>query len=267
MLILETEHHPRAIDVSAREVDPFARIVVATRYCVLPIEETGTLSNSRVHELAGWLARRRVLFESWTLPSMRAQVRPPDAWVLLVDARLKGQLMWAIDLGLLPPWATVMLVEPGQASSSALAEFVEGLGWDPGPALVVRCDNDDALHVQYLHAAETWLRLVRPAERLLVSFPMGVCTDVARTCPVLAPSTTGHFSGLYLPDGRGVQAALGYMHTQVYRGGLDVPVRQLITTSPMWCEVLHDDNLANHARPGDLLAATEELWAGFGVGR
>ena len=35
---------------------------------------------------AGWLAGRLALFEAWTLPSVRAQTRRPDAWLVFVDA-------------------------------------------------------------------------------------------------------------------------------------------------------------------------------------
>jgi hypothetical protein len=250
-LILESEYLPRSIDLGARAVDRSVRVIVATRYCVLPVEEKGPLSLERELELRAWLGRREEIFRAWTLPSMRAQRHEPHMWVLLVDRRLM-HIVGPRIADDLPPWAYIVPVDPERASSWTLDWFAAP-HVEKHTAVVARLDNDDAVADDYCHALATWTRLAKPGPALL-SFPHGLQSYAEPLLPPrMALSTTGHFSALVVPAGERLNNALGYMHTLVYRGGLDVPVRQLITTQPMWVEVLHDANLANHPRPGRLL--------------
>lgn len=260
-LILESEHLPTTIDLAERAPNYGVRMVVVTRYCVLPVEETGDLSPERVAQLRGWLSRREDLFRAYTLPSMLAQQQQPT-WLLLVDTRLMHIVGPAIEADL-PSWAYIVPVPPGRASSSILDDVVQTDRW----TVAARLDNDDAVAVDFVKALAVWQGLSVPAPCLL-SFPVGLQHDTRGPLGYrtrLANSVTGHFSALAIPPGGRLNAALGYMHTNVYRadakgGGLDVPVRQLITTQPMWVEVLHSENLANHVRPGPTVAEPASYW-------
>jgi hypothetical protein len=256
-LVLESEHLAINIDLAARAPQYGVRVVVATRYCVLPVEETGALSPRRQDELVGWLARREELFCAWTLPSMLAQAQEP-VWVLLVDRRLVHIVAPRLQADL-PGWAYIVPVEPGQASSSRLGQVIkpDAVSW----TVTARVDNDDAVAVDYCKALAIWTSLATPDECLL-SFPIGAQASAGGAfAPRLTTAVTGHFSAYVTPPGGRLNKALAYMHTEVYRGGLDVPVRQLVTTQPMWVEVLHDQNVANHARPGPALTSDQAYWS------
>lgn len=267
-LVLENEHLTMTIDLAARPNTSEVRVIVATRYCVLPIEETEPLTAKREAQLRGWLERREELFRAYTLPALAAQQHVPEYWVLFVDTRLIHIVAPRIQADL-PPWAIIVPVPPGQSSSSALDKFLYGTGADRW-RVVARVDNDDAIAVDYCKALATWVSLAPRGERLL-SFPIGAqIIDGIHGMhghDRLSVSVTGHFSALTIPPGGRLNKALAYMHTEVYRGGLDVPVVQLITTQPMWVEVLHGENLANHVRPGPRLDVSPETWMARFQGR
>lgn len=256
-LILESEHLTTTIDLAARKPNRSVRVIVATRYCVLPIEDTEPLTPEREAELRGWLERREDLFRAYTLPSLAAQQHEPEYWVLLVDQRLIHIVAARIQADL-PRFAIIVPVPPGRSGGWALDRFLHGTGQDRW-TVVPRVDNDDAIAVDYCKALAIWTGLAGPGECLL-SFPIGAQIGDGYGQERLANSVTGHFSALVVPPGGRLNKALAYMHTEVYRGGLDVPVIQLITTQPMWVEVLHGENLANHVRPGPLLDIGYEVW-------
>lgn len=267
-LILESEHLATTIDLEQRPLNRRVRVIVATRYCVLPIEDDQPLTAEREAELRGWLTRRERLFRAYTLPSLWAQQHTPNMWALLVDQRLIHIVGPAIQADL-PPWAYIVPVPPGRSAGWMLDRVAEAEP-DPRWTVVARVDNDDAIAVDYCKALAIWTGLASPGECLL-SFPIGAQTIDGYGRDRLANSTTGHFSARVIAPGGRLNVALSYMHTEVYRGAgngrLGVPVRQLITTQPMWVEVLHGENLANHSRPGPMLEVSPEVWAARYQGR
>lgn len=182
----------------------------------------------------GWLARRFELFEHVCLPSMDRQTEGAFQWLVFMD--------WATPLAFKERMAALTVrhefLRPVYCSNfdeeTALAEIRRREA--PGATrITTRLDNDNALHPRMIErvqeAAQMHLGGMDPARGFILSFPLG-CIE-----------REGDFYVCRAPDNafRSFVSAPNCART-VMGADNHSPV-VFIHARPMWCHVVHDDNV------------------------
>lgn len=235
--------------------------VLVTRYWVDPTEGARLVEPDQAY-----FDRRAELFLRWCLPSVAAQTRPPEAWLILLSPRVIGMIGAEVkDAINSVPGAHVVPVPEGRSFSSVAKAWMANRTlrlWEPW-TVVARLDNDDAISRDYVHTLGCWVTRARPGTPCTLVFPHGVQyhTDTGTTTTDI--HSTNHFTAVAYKRGQRDITPYGPAHTEIYADpakhkSTSAGIHQILTRYPMWAEILHDDNAANHARPGP------ELWAGAG---
>lgn len=234
-----------------------------------PVEEVSTVLVTRY-----WVAEpgievdwdlRAWLFSDWCLPSVVGQTRPPQAWLILVSD-------WAYDrLGLRVhravqelPYAHLVVVPTGRSHSQVTREWmVENPQIRRPWTAAFRFDSDDAIARDFLDAAAKWIVRAKPKTPCTLVFPHGLQHDLRDHSTRLDIHGTNHFSGVLTARSQPFLGAFGPNHTEIYSvkdPSLKHGVRQLNTRWPMWTEILHRANAANHHRTGPPMSPDREFW-------
>lgn len=237
--------------------------ILVTRYWVDPTE--GALN---VHADVEYFKRRAELFLHWCLPSVTAQTRIPDAWLILVSERvhlmLGPDVLRAIrDL----PYAHVVEVPEGRSFSSIARAWVTARAYrirEPW-TVVARLDNDDSIARDYVHTLGCWVSRARPATPATLVFPFGVQHDTTTGHTTVDMHSTNHFTAVTYRRGQTDVMPYGPAHTEIYTDrakykSTATGIHQILTRYPMWAEILHDDNAANHLRPGPQILTGPGQW-------
>jgi hypothetical protein len=217
-----------------------------------------TKYNAAIPGLAGrpgldpaWLDARLRLFRDWPLMAVRAQVRPPDPWLIFVDA--ETPLSDRDALGREVEGLAELVPVAGPLEDGRVRELVaERLGPEVRSLVTARLDSDDAIAAGYLarvwEAAEGW--------QGFVNAPLGYRICAGRL--VRCRDRSGPFLSFVERLGRGLpRTVLQVPHHEAERRG---PVLQL-DGPPAWLQVVHGGNLANRFRgwPADAGRACRDL--------
>ncbi len=192
----------------------------------------------------GWLARRFELFERVCLGSVQRQTEGAFQWLVFMD------------------WATPLPFKERMAALTVRHEFLRPVYCsqfndefameeirrreEPGKVrITTRLDNDDAIHPRFIERVQELARRHIPAMDLprgfFISFPIG-CTERQGDFYVQRYRCNPFTSFVSAPEcGRTV---LGSDHRYI----ADVAPVVFGYSRPMWCQVIHPDNVANVLR-------------------
>lgn len=194
----------------------------------------------------GWLERRFALFETFCLPSVVRQTQRDFRWLVFFDERTPERYRtrvreWAAQYDFfLPVFCEVF-------DNALVLDRIRDLeARQTGIRITSRLDNDDMLHPRYVEKMraiiERHLPLVgRDAEGCFVSFPVGACL---------------HKGAVYVQRYRYNPFTSCVAPATSERTALDVDHRYVAQTAPvyfdwrrpMWCQVIHGENVANALR-------------------
>lgn len=243
--------------------------ILVTRYWVDPSEGAPMIEPD-----AAYFERRAELFLRWCLPSVAAQTRPPEAWVILLSPRVIGMIGADVKDAINElPFAHVVPVPEGRSFSSIARQWIENRAyriWEPW-TVVARLDNDDAIARDYVHALGCWVVRARPSTPCTLVFPHGVQHHMGSNTTTTDIHSTNHFTAVAYRRGQKDVMPYGPAHTEIYADrakhkSTSAGIHQILTRYPMWAEILHGDNAANHARGGPRTMSSLQEWRDrFGV--
>ena len=193
----------------------------------------------------GWLKRRFDLFETYCLPSVAAQTARDFSWLVYLDKETPFVFKKRMD-------------ELAKCFSFLHPVYCAGLdtislwkGIDECERVMTdvritsRLDNDDMLHPRYIESVRKCVEREahkRNLERgFFVSFPMGCC--LRGRAGYLQRYRNNPFSS-YVSALETKCTVLDVDHR--YIGNEREVV--YVWTKPMWCQVIHDENVANTVR-------------------
>ena len=216
-----------------------------------------------------WLQARAALFETFCLPTVRAQTSTDFTWLLLFDQATPAQFRERIQEWARWPLIRPLFLEAGSEDVGRLA-VKTAMQRVPDLLLTTRLDNDDGLACDYV---ETIRRLDSVNSPTVFEFPYGYVWQSGRAyrdrqdnnpfvtlAEPLARNPLAHFSTVYCGD-----------HHESYKLGRMIRV----SDKPGWLQVVHGGNLANRARgirapvatlkgrfhlPETLLSTKESAW-------
>lgn len=192
----------------------------------------------------GWLVRRFELFERVCLAS--------------VDRQTEGAFQWLVFMD----WATPVAFKEKMAALTVRHEFLRPVYCsqfddevclaeirrreEPGKVrITTRLDNDDALHPRLVEKVQELARARMPAMDLkkgfFISFPIG-CAERKGDFYVQRYRFNPFTS--FVSDPECGKTVLGSDHRYI----AEVAPVVFKYARPMWCQVIHDDNVANQLR-------------------
>lgn len=193
----------------------------------------------------GWLERRFDLFETYCLPSVAAQTEKDFSWLVYLDEKTPlgfKQRMAELATG-------HSFLHPVYCAGFDEASLWAGIdAWEREETTVritSRLDNDDMLHPRYIEAVRKCAEREMPKRDLacgfFVSFPLGGC--LRGRDGYLQRYRNNPFSS-YVSAKETKRTVLDVDHRYIGNDG-DVVY---VWTKPMWCQVIHGENVANAVR-------------------
>ncbi len=192
----------------------------------------------------GWLGRRFDLFERVCLGSVQRQTEGGFQWLVFMD------------------WATPLPFKERMAALTVRNEFLHPVYCsqfneefaleeirrreEPGRIrITTRLDNDDAIHPRLVARVQELARrqvpAMDPARGFFVSFPIG-CAE-RKGDFYLQRYRCNPFTS-FVSGQACARTVLGCDHRYI----ADVAPVVLDYTRPMWCQVIHEENVANRLR-------------------
>lgn len=217
-----------------------------------------------------WISARMPIFESVCFSSLRAQVKPPDAWLLGFDSVSPERVERVTEMikpfpWMRPVWQRVNTRGEHEGARSSFLREIKAL-LTPAHRYVIstRVDNDDALGRGYCDARDRFCASVverRPElEEFWITFPLGA--QLSPTALRLYPQNGNPFLShcARVEDGRWTRrTALDARHNRVFEE--EGAVFKAVTRAPMWLQYVHRTNVLNSEKPAlsELRDADAEL--------
>ena len=192
----------------------------------------------------GWLERRFELFEKVCLPSLVRQTETAFQWLLLLDHEtperfVKRMEEWSFKYPFFNP---IYLKKEDEAL--ILKEMNERTNFDH-TRIMTRLDNDDAIRPRMIENIQSMARKYCQSNHLkrgfFISFPMGYSENLDGV--YLQRFRYNPFAS-FVSSSDYQRTILYWDHTKI----TDVAPVYFKYTWPMWCQVIHDENVANTIR-------------------
>ena len=185
-----------------------------------------------------WLNHRLALFAGVTVPSVLAQTRRPDQWLIFLDEQTPPEFRTALDRCLAClPW--VRQVYCVALDTAALTETIAPcLPSQADWLLTTRLDNDDALHPEFIATVQA---MVSPGHREFLNPRHGLIVTDGRL--YRKQDLSSPFITLSEPVA-GFRTVWLDQHQRLANHG---PIRQF-GLKDAWVQVVHGGNLANQVR-------------------
>lgn len=228
-------------------------LVLLTRFNMYypGLREKGGMSERE--QFSKWTQSRMELFLRVCLPSIAAQSRQPDRWIIGADETTAELLKPLVEAAKRIPWITIAWQKimdgayerPSVTFSRSLKTHVEA---DTRDIVTCRVDNDDALNVDFCGSILAYGEMVKrrqPApEDFWISFPIGMQFD--GVCCRYYTHTRNHFLSRFQTR-KAIQStitcgALDGNHGKVFE---NKAVFLPITRYPMWMQYVHGENVSN----------------------
>ena len=192
----------------------------------------------------GWLARRFELFERVCLASVARQTERDFQWLVFLDEATPP----AFRDRLAAQTATHPFLQPvycGRFDEETVLPEIRRRETPGRLRITTRLDNDDAIHPSLIARVRHLARRHAPRQDLrrgfFISFPIGCCEREGDF--YLQRYRYNPFAS-YVSAPETDRTVLGADHRYV----ADVAPVVLDWTRPMWCQVIHDENVANRLR-------------------
>lgn len=211
--------------------------VVLTKYNA-PLSSVGMRPDRRGIDVA-WLQARFALFSRWTVASMRNQDRPPDQWLIFVDAATPSAERNDL-LQLTRGIAELVDVYEPLIDDRIQREVAARIPASARTLLTSRLDNDDAVSLDYCQLMRRqvtigWRGFVNPCTGIQLAGDV-----VLRRWDPSSPFLS------YIEDLSRADGPRTVMSVEHHRARHAGDLRQL-RGRPAWLQVIHEHNLANAA--------------------
>lgn len=237
-------------------------VVLLTRYSMRTRFGAGT-------ELASWLPARLRLFTEICLPSVAAQERRPDVWLIGFAEEHRGDVVDVLAAVSDFPWIVPVWQAPGETIEAAFTGATTACLGDHGHLLSMRLDSDDALGLSFVRLCLEYSAAVAESSPELddfwIVFPFGVqvskwrCAAMVESQPHFAVRCTRRTAYDARPA-----TVMAVSHTRLRQDGRRVYSPR--TDRPIWLEFVHGDNAANRVKwRRRELRPRHEILAGFGL--
>jgi hypothetical protein len=222
-----------------------------------------------------WLDARLPLFRSFCLPSVLAQTKRPDLWLLGFDGASRDAVAPVIDSIKVHSWIVpVWQDESGDPISSWFSAIKREVSLllqsDHSHIIFTRLDNDDALELTFSKHVYEHACVVshsRPElQEYWITFPFGVDYFNKRCFLHFYPENA--FQSIVMTRARFVERPrIMGTHSSVLRKGFTV--FQSVTRCPMWLRNIHGGNVtsARSGRAKLALVPTHRVLRQFGLDR
>jgi hypothetical protein len=233
------------------------RHIVVTKYNV-PISFPGADTRAlRADE--SWLRARKQWFDSFCLPSMRAQTNRNFQWYILFEPDTPAEYTdYFSDVG------TAILTTSAHEGHEKLLAHQENTSI---PTITTRLDNDDGLALNYIKAVQSLGRGLMAAGDLVgiphvINFRTGWEWDAEkgivyeRDYP--ASSFISLVEGAVMPQD--IKFASLQHHARIH---LTYPVTNIRSSNPAWLMVVHGRNVGNTIKGESINATKHDLTLHF----
>lgn len=215
------------------------RYVILTRFNLQYKESTQNLSIE-------WLEERIQLFQTYTLPSIKAQKNQNFEWLILIDARTPDSIYQRLQQ-IATSYRAIQLVQVNACGDEALMEYYRQMAHQLGAGydllISTRLDSDDCLAEDFTDAITKNITL--QTAPYAISFPIGLQYFSQQKWNFRITYPSNHFLTIFEP-GDAAQSALSYDHTRMSNY---MPLIMTQETQPMWTEIVHGGNIANNYSP------------------
>lgn len=186
-----------------------------------------------------WIAERCRLFETYCLPSVKAQSGTNFVWLLLVDPQIDAESRSRLE------------AYSGQMSAIKVADYVSGsyeslvraVTSDTAAAIITtRIDNDDAVSRDHISRVRAAAAAVPEGERKAFVFTSGYELSEGRL--YWRPFPRSPFSSLIEPSTSPLSTIMAAGHEQIDELA---PVVELGSPAA-WLQVVHGGNVLNRVR-------------------
>lgn len=209
-----------------------------------------------IRSRSGWLPRRIDLFERYCLPSVCNQSKKNFLWLIYVDVTTpqkyrhffeKFNRLDFVDIR----WVDGRRFDIRQVKSDVSQLLHFRTKW----LITTRLDNDDAIARDFVQRVQAFL----PTEhRVIINFTQGLILKDGRI--YRHRDCSNAFATMVEPPDSPLTIWCRH-HTELR---FVAPIRQ-VDDRPMWCQIIHDDNVSNRVNGWRL--STAELTTHFGFSK
>lgn len=197
---------------------------------------------------AEWLESRVALFEAYCLPSVAAQTNREFEWLVYCDESTDPAVRAQLESHRGEAPLRVVVTGEGHDPLDATGALIES---DTELVLSTRLDSDDALHRDYVAAAQAYVEPFARCgwETLLLNFPRGYKLDAAADRVYESRIFNSSYPTLFEPTGGSApfRSVLSGSHSRFHQL---YPCHQDESLAA-WLQVLHGGNMINHRWGGE----------------
>lgn len=253
-------------------------VVLATRFAMAVPYAPASSTNSR-EAMDAWLGRRIPLFNACCRPAILRQTRRPDLWMLgarwdLVEYLRTAEIATEAFMRIVPQRAVIRTdAEPAEgarrfrSADKVFASYVmKKMPKACTHAITIRLDSDDVLHPAYVETIVAYCEGVIAGqpdiEDCLLSVPFGVRSN-GTICSVVIYANGPFQARLEAASLPRIATAYAGNHTRFFEHD---HARVVMTTCPMWMQMIHDHNVSSAINPLDVqFGQPNNLHALFGI--
>lgn len=204
-----------------------------------------TAPGSSIHLEETWLSRRLEIFRHWCAPSVMAQTDQNFEWILGLDERVPSFVRTGIAQAT-NDRAKIHEVSPYEIFTRGFRRIDL-----PKGQLVIstRLDSDDILHPRFLELIRNELH-----REAVVNVGHGARLDLRTGQVGRIMDASGPFQAMASMDGHHI--FLRGNHKERLR---DEVFANVVTRTPMWCQLVSGTNIANIVRPFHSSVSSREL--------
>lgn len=204
-----------------------------------------------------WLANRFVLFEKYTLPSIKNQACKDFKWLVLFDADTPDKYKRKIEeYSLSLPQFTPIYVtgSPSEMCSEIVLDYINND--NPKEYLITtRIDNDDVIHRDYMRNIQ---KAFKPAENTFVTFRSGLQYVESTNSMIKFNYIKNHYVSRV--ERSATAESVMCNHTKIHKLGR----LEIHNDKYMWVEIVHGSNVANAMKrlQPTKIESTAEIYGG-----
>lgn len=192
-----------------------------------------------------WLCDRFMLFETYCLPSVKAQTCKNFTWLCLFDDQTPSEYRMMIDT-FVKDCPQMMPIYYSEAETAelfrSLRNTIMGLaGPDVDYIVTTNLDNDDSLSIRMVDILQSKLDL--GSDKEVYSFVYGYQYFVNMNFVLKMKYPNNHFLTLVERNDGNIETIISFRHARV---GKHLNISYIDDAKGMWLEIVHGGNLSNN---------------------